>query len=335
MKQDIKALCILNLSILILLVYKSLDLISMANDKPFTTGVITAAEYNLGFPGLPRTDENGNEIKIPKIIHQTYKSENIPDIWKGTQESVIENTPGYQYILWTDAMARDFIAAEYSWFLPTFDSYPYPIMRADSLRYFVLYHYGGIYIDLDNGVKQPLDKLLSLSAFFPKTDPTGVSNDIMACSRGHPLFGRLIEELRNYNRNFILPYITIMYSTGPLFVSMVLQKYLRSHSSVDDPYRVRILMPDSPQNSHLMTIRQLFGMLKGQSWHQSDAEYITMIGDHLLPFISICVIASCFSLVLIFYIELTFINFALPAIRWTFRRLVSIAYRRKNDREIV
>ena len=52
--------------------------------------------------------------------------------------------------LWTDEKSRDFIAAEYPWFLDTFDGYKYPIQRADSIRYFVLAHYGGTYIDLDD-----------------------------------------------------------------------------------------------------------------------------------------------------------------------------------------
>ncbi len=52
--------------------------------------------------------------------------------------------------MWTDKKAREFIADEYPWFLETFDSYPYPIQRADTIRYFVLHHFGGIYIDLDD-----------------------------------------------------------------------------------------------------------------------------------------------------------------------------------------
>lgn len=52
--------------------------------------------------------------------------------------------------LWTDAKAVDFIAREYPWFLETFKGYEYPIQRADTIRYFVLAHYGGIYIDLDD-----------------------------------------------------------------------------------------------------------------------------------------------------------------------------------------
>ena len=52
--------------------------------------------------------------------------------------------------LWTDVKSRELIATEYPWFLNTFDNYSQPIQRADAIRYFVLAHYGGIYIDLDD-----------------------------------------------------------------------------------------------------------------------------------------------------------------------------------------
>lgn len=52
--------------------------------------------------------------------------------------------------MWTNEKSREFIAEEYPWFLDTFDGYKYPIQRADSIRYFVLAHYGGIYLDLDD-----------------------------------------------------------------------------------------------------------------------------------------------------------------------------------------
>ena len=60
-----------------------------------------------------------------------------------------DNSP-FSKQLWTDEKSRNFIAKEYPWFLETFDSYKYPIQRADSIRYFVLAYYGGTYIDLDD-----------------------------------------------------------------------------------------------------------------------------------------------------------------------------------------
>lgn len=41
-------------------------------------------------------------------------------------------------------------SCRYPWFIETWDSYIYPIERADAIRYFALVHFGGIYIDLDD-----------------------------------------------------------------------------------------------------------------------------------------------------------------------------------------
>jgi len=47
-------------------------------------------------------------------------------------------------------MSRDFIETEYPWFLHTYDHYRYPVQRVDAVRYFLMLHYGGIYMDFDN-----------------------------------------------------------------------------------------------------------------------------------------------------------------------------------------
>jgi mannosyltransferase OCH1-like enzyme len=36
---------------------------------------------------------------IPKIIHQTYKNETIPEVWKEAQQSCIDLHPDYEYIV--------------------------------------------------------------------------------------------------------------------------------------------------------------------------------------------------------------------------------------------
>jgi hypothetical protein len=65
-----------------------------------------------------------------------------------------EGTRVYRYGVGpsTPRLSRDHVltACRYPWFLETFDGYPYPIQRADAIRYFVLHHFGGIYIDLDD-----------------------------------------------------------------------------------------------------------------------------------------------------------------------------------------
>ena len=64
------------------------------------------------------------------------------------------------YQLWTNDTTRELLTNEYPWFLRTYDNYKYPIQRADSIRYFILAHYGGIYVDLDN-VCNPRERVSS------------------------------------------------------------------------------------------------------------------------------------------------------------------------------
>lgn len=217
--------------------------------------------------------ENRTQL-IPKIIHQTYINSSIPVQWKAGQQSCIALHGDYEYKLWTDAASRQFIAAEYPWFLETFDNYQYPIQRADSIRYFVLAHYGGIYIDLDDGCNRRLDPLLSYPAWVRRTLPTGISNDAMGSVPHHPFFVRVIESLQSYNRNWGMPYITVMYSTGPLFLSVMWKEYLRTDEAVSD--RVRILMPDE-YNKHAWSF---FNIVRGSSWHGKDAQTIFWMGKH-------------------------------------------------------
>ncbi|BCS25423.1 glycosyltransferase family 32 protein [Aspergillus puulaauensis] len=226
---------------------------------------------------MPRLNSSFTDQRpqtIPKIIHQTYKNETIPDIWIDAQQSCVNLHPDYEYILWTDAKSRQFIAAEYPWFLETFDGYRYPIQRADSIRYFVLAHYGGTYIDLDDGCNRPLDTLLTYPAWVRRTVPTGISNDAMGSVPQHPFFLKVIKSLQQYDRHWVLPYITVMYSTGPLFLSVIWKEYMKDFPS--EISRVRILMPDEYMNHSW----SFFTHHTGNSWHRNDARFIFWMGQH-------------------------------------------------------
>ena len=79
------------------------------------------------------------DIKIPKIIHQTWKSINVPNHWLVSQQSIKEMQPNWVYKLWTDDENLEFIQTKFPWFLTTYNSFEYGIQRADAIRYFILY----------------------------------------------------------------------------------------------------------------------------------------------------------------------------------------------------
>ncbi|ORY00326.1 hypothetical protein BCR34DRAFT_494669, partial [Clohesyomyces aquaticus] len=178
--------------------------------------------------------------------------------------------------LWTDKKSREFIAAEYPWFLETFDGYPYPIQRADSIRYFVLHHFGGIYIDLDDGCNRSLDPLLAYPAWLRRTTPTGISNDAMGSVPRHPFFLKAIDSLPEYNRGWILPYITVMATTGPLYLSVIWRHYMNGNPEGNE--RVRIMFADEYKNHSW----SFFTHHLGNSWHSGDVKLIFWMLQHWL-----------------------------------------------------
>lgn len=221
-----------------------------------------------------------NFTVIPKIIHQTYKTDKVPERWNETHVSVMQKNPDYTYMFWTDEKARRFISDEYSWFLNTYDNYPYPIMRADALRYFILSHYGGVYIDLDNGCDFSLDPLLQFPAWLRQTDPIGVSNDIMGSVPGHPFFLKVVRSLQKFDKAWGIPYLRVMYSTGPLFLSVVRHRYVKAFGprGPRPGAEIRILVPVD----HELHTRWFFFESDGSSWHSWDALTITFINDHAI-----------------------------------------------------
>ena len=235
MRKELKCIIWAHVGLIVYLLYLSFDLLSLLNDDIFSDALLDV-EINPN----PSTSLNKPAI-IPKIIHQTYKTTDIPEIWKPGQQACINlHQDDYQYFLWTDELAREFINKEFNWFIDTWDNYKYPIQRADAIRYFALYYYGGIYIDLDDGCKRKLDPLLTVPAFVRKTAPTGISNDVMGSVPNHPFFLKVIQDLEKYQRNWLVPYITIMMSTGPLFLSIMWKQYKRW--GVPEAGKVRIFI---------------------------------------------------------------------------------------------
>eukprot|EP00667_Euglena_gracilis_P007488 EG_transcript_7566 len=212
---------------------------------------------------------------IPPILHRTWKSANLstmPALWRKGYESCAGLHGNWTVYLWTDAAARALIADSYAWFLPTYDGYRYPIQRVDAMRYFILYHYGGVYLDLDIGCSSRLDPLLAAVppgvALFPETEPLGVSNDLMLTPQRHPFFLHLIQSLSHADHWYGSNYPTILFSTGPAFVSSSLYHappWLRGGFRILE----HALYGNRP--------RSFFFHMRGSSWHSTDADFIKWV----------------------------------------------------------
>lgn len=102
-------------------------------------------------------------MQIPKIIHQIWLQgeNNIPADYPNYSASWKEKNPEFTYILWDDEMISELIKKIFPQFMKIYNSYPKLVQKVDSAKYIILYHYGGIYIDMDLECIQSLNGLLN------------------------------------------------------------------------------------------------------------------------------------------------------------------------------
>ena len=168
---------------------------------------------------------------IPKILHFTWKSQDLPRQMKAYYDAWCRLHPDWEVRLWTDETMRAFVSEAYPGFLATYDAYPKMIQRADSFRYLVLGKLGGVYADLDVEPYQAIDGLLGHDCFlgieplehiFPDRHHQGVpfllTNAFMGSVPGHRLWCEIIARMPG------LVDQETFYSTGP---SMVTASVLR------------------------------------------------------------------------------------------------------------
>ena len=68
---------------------------------------------------------------------------------------------------------------------------PLQVKRADAIRAFILSHYGGLYLDLDNECYRPAEEAFKdYDIVLQGTGFEGVNNGMMASVPGHPLWTR-------------------------------------------------------------------------------------------------------------------------------------------------
>lgn len=239
-----------------------------------------------------------NEI-VPRILHQTWKTDVLPKEWVGASQACRDMHPDYEYMLWTDAKSRQLIADHYPWFLSTFDGYKYKIQRADAIRYFVLHHFGGVYMDLDMGCLRPMDPLLQFQVILPKTIPVGVSNDLMTSTPGHPFMEQVTRGLITFDINYILNYPTVMFTTGPMFMSAQYGFYTAAHPPTpqNPGGEVRIL-PKSLYGKNAKpgeAPHSFFEHYYASSWHSDDAWLWTFLGVWGMRLMYVtCIVAAIF-----------------------------------------
>jgi len=166
---------------------------------------------------------------IPKIIHQTWKTDVLPFPYDELSATWKELHPDWEHIIWTDEMNKDFIKDHYPEFLEKYESYPLNIQRADAFRYFVLRKYGGLYVDMDFECVKNFDSLLRgkecVFGFEPDLHASNILRDFLICNAfmaatpDNDFIKFVCEKVMSCEKIKVNGFLDVLNSTGPLILT--------------------------------------------------------------------------------------------------------------------
>lgn len=179
---------------------------------------------------------------IPKIIHQTYKTADLPWFFKKGQDSVKEHFPEWEYRFWTDVDLHAFVYENYPQYMEKWLSLDRQIKRVDLWRLLVLHKHGGLYCDLDvQWRRNPEDYLSgnfityeSTQARVKKWEFAG--NAVMASEAGNPMLLDAVDWMLG-----LKPELDPSFHTGPRALGIFL--------TLHPQYPISIWGPELVDNS--------------------------------------------------------------------------------------
>lgn len=190
-----------------------------------------------------------------KIIHQIWfgtiptkkEAKKTFESLRKYRDSWLIKNPSWKYICWDLSNCYEFMATHYPEHLDMYNSYPYQIQRCDIVRYFLLYHYGGLYADMDYYCNKSWDIVLEeykKDIYLVETPNkisvnTHISNSLMYSKPRHIYWKYVFIELQK-NRTMPIYYsrhMVIMFTTGPAILNKVYNMYKIKHKIGFYPYK--------------------------------------------------------------------------------------------------
>ncbi len=110
--------------------------------------------------------------------------------------------------------------------------YKQNIQRADAIRYVLLHKFGGAYLDIDTTCTVSFDYIISTvnttryhAIMAGNNYPAILDPALMLSKQGNPFMEFCMQRLPVMDHNYLLPHLTVFYSTGPYFISLSYLQY--------------------------------------------------------------------------------------------------------------
>ncbi|XP_052812464.1 uncharacterized protein LOC128240023 [Mya arenaria] len=170
---------------------------------------------------------------IPHIIHQTFETVMIPSKLESHVRTVVNINANWTYHFWTDDSARKLVKERHPNLLPIWDKYKRNIMRADALRYVVLYEFGGAYLDLDVVAYRSFDRITYKYGCIIPPEPIEhsallynmsllLNNAIIFCRPKHAIMKALMNGLEG-----TMNHKNVLDATGPMYLTEIFISYVK------------------------------------------------------------------------------------------------------------
>lgn len=231
--------------------------------------------------------------RIPRIIHQTWKTDCVPEEWRMSQKNWSRMKQfGFEYKLWTDEMNEALVRKKYPWFLETYLGFPHNIQRADAIRYFILYEFGGIYSDLDISPKKSFIKLFKMyenrGVALARTNSTMLyspnlyTNALMMSAKKHPFWPFVWRYMCSRKKSAVdkvCRHFYILNSTGPSMLCVAVGRFRKLHGSdAVTGIPSALVQPGKEWSTRpFSTPEAAVTLLDGGSWHAWDSRLFVKV----------------------------------------------------------
>ena len=176
---------------------------------------------------------------LPRIIHQTYKSNDLPENFRTWRDECKMLNPCWEFKLWTDDDNLNLVKTFYPELLPLYEGYDVAIKRIDAVRYMMLHKYGGVYMDMDmtclrsfneSTFREPNTFYAARQHRHAETDQEQrVANAFMASTPRHPLLSKILNGLHRTKD------LHVVMATGPGFLTRMIDDEGQNDTIVEFP----------------------------------------------------------------------------------------------------
>lgn len=193
--------------------------------------------------------KNGDPIRLVHFSFGFFDDE-IPPKVQARIDTVARENPRWKTEVWGPEESRELIRTRYPAFLPIYDSYTYPIQRSDASRYFILHTFGGLYMDVDYDLMQPLETVLAdmedrapgATVHLNETPNSlighrSLSNSFMYARRALDPFWSTVHAalVLSATKMTFSRYLHVMFSTGPNFLTNAFLEYSTATTTKGGP----------------------------------------------------------------------------------------------------